>query len=1121
MAPHVSSPLLAVLLVTSSSRGPSLSFRFPRRPKLEKRYSKVRYLVAKNEINEELKALSQRQSRRSSTNVMNKDHATGQVNLQDDEMNDDFDADSALSEDFDEGTISDSSSSEEEGEGLDLDGTYDDDDEHSNINAIPTPSSRKEDVEVASSVGGTSAATKEAAATIEAAEHARRRKRAYEQYLGYDCETLASLLAPKRELCHQKFELVIDDLAFVGHPVCVDRDGKWDSEGENPDDETRGRDDIRRGSASGYRIGSPDQNNTNSEVSPSSTAVNPMTLFHFVLVLDRPDPSPDLPALDLTSWLQIFYDNIAFKMTAALFAEEIRCQYVSQECDKIGALRERCMDDGQSYSSFLTHANHTSSLAKSIQQVYSSISLSSNAFVTINESIEAHLQLPPMLHEPSKMMKMADIETPIDINDAIFTNATAVKDGLILPTRPINAEQLMHEEWSRTTGPFLLPWKTLLLLREHHEHGRSDNPDDASEISAFADKGIEAWARKFTSLMKPTLDGVPTLADSADLLGWNLEQDVYPMVRHLIYYREAKVIDVPRIQNYYAVSPLFDLADLAKLSTSWSIKFLTLPPLPSFLATLSSALKPFSMQINRRDQRQLCLDALIWLLRHEIVVQMHVRLRLVANESCKRKAAIARDQERERIRKKRVLIAERKKKEQASNEGINDNITSSFGTSLQAIGNDFSQSAPVFGGGKDESLEAIIKGRGRTRDRSLSPHAEEIINTSAAPMEITPSALSATRPDGKLHGASPSPKPANLLALKMGNKNSNSINTSNTTPITEDVPPFYKGDELRFERRPVLRSRSPSRILGFTSANSGAPSSFGTHRSGNGSRPSTPRGRGRLLTHSRESSLQAGSALGEGTSALRLTNNTEAGNDDNSKVESAPSAPFTIANQSKGGIGLDLQGANRIDRRRRSPSQARLRVTGFGDDEEVYMDESKKNENQTAIEKGQIDRRDDGEKGIDLARRSRPRSSGSQDERRSLREDFRRLSLVGEEKDAEVEKDHETTMKESIPEQDEIDDSEDDELYLNYDIEFEQWETQPIASIIPEPNRATGDENEWIAAMVEGKEAWQTERMYKLLPFLNGKHTVDEIVYRLEWRRKDLRAVLAAFREDILTFVHP
>lgn len=1115
MAPHLSSPLLAVLLVTSSSRGPALSFRFPKRPQLEKRYSKVRYLVAKNDIRENSEPTSQRQSRRNSN--VNKKDQTGGVGMQDDEMNDDFDAGSTLSEDFDEGSTSDSSSSEEEIDDLDLNGTTDDDndgeeeqDRQSNTEVISATLAKKDDVEVASSVGGTSAATKEAA------RHARRRKRAYEQYLGYDCETLASLLAPKRELCHQKFELVIDDLAFVGHPVCVDRDGNWETEDIVFEEDIKGRDETRVDSPSGYRLGSPNQGNMGPEASASSATANPMTLFHFVLVLDRPDPVPDLPALDLTSWLQIFYENVAFKMTEALFTEEVRCQYVSQECEKIGALRERCMDDGQSYSSFLTHANHTSSLAKAIQQLYTSISSSSNAFITINESIDAHLQLPPMIHEPAKMMQLADIETPIDINDAIFTSARAGKDGLVLPSRPINAEQLMYEEWSRTTGPFLLPWKTLLMLRD-----QSDDMDDAIDLPPYANKGFEAWSRKFISLMKPSLEGLPTFSDSADLLGWKLEEDVYPLVRHLIYYREARVIDVPRIQNYYAVSPLFDLAEMANLSTSWSIKFPALSPLPSFLATLSSALKPFSTQINRRDQRQLCLDALIWLLRHEIVVQTHVRLRLVANEACKRKAAFARDQERERIRKKRALIAERRKKEdeavQNSPKAAHDTAASS-GTMMQAFDTDLSQSAPAIGG-EMGYLKTEREHRGRTLERSLSPHREENRRTTAVPMEITPSALTATRPDGKSEGASPSPKPTSLLAIKMGHNPSNSTTTNTSTPNPEDVPATYEGDELRFERRPVLRSRSPSRIFGFTPTNGGAPGSFGTHRSTNVSRPSTPRGRGKFLTHSRESSAQAKVGVGEALSALRISNTGNSDHEDTT-VESAPSGPLTAMNLSKG-MGTEPQNVNRIDRRKRSPSQARLRVTGFGEDEEVYMDESKKVEDLSAIKGGELDEHEDGEIGIEVERRSRTRSKGGQDERHSLKEEVRRLSLVGEEKDVDQEKDADLTAKMATSTSDEMDDSEDDELYLTYDIEFESWETQPIASIIAEPSRASGDENEWIAAMVEGKEAWEAEKMYKILPFLNGKHTVDEIVYRLDWRRKDLRAVLAAFQEDILTFVHP
>lgn len=43
----------------------------------------------------------------------------------------------------------------------------------------------------------------------------------------------------------------------------------------------------------------------------------------------------------------------------------------------------------------------------------------------------------------------------------------------------------------------------------------------------------------------------------------------------------------------------------------------------------------------------------------------------------------------------------------------------------------------------------------------------------------------------------------------------------------------------------------------------------------------------------------------------------------------------------------------------------------------------------------------------------------------------------------------------------------------------------------------------------------------RLLPYLNGKHTVDEIVYREELRRRELRAILSQLSEEIITFVHP
>ena len=49
----------------------------------------------------------------------------------------------------------------------------------------------------------------------------------YDHLFGYHVDFLANLLLPHQSMCHQKFELLVDDLAFIGHPVHVDAEGKW------------------------------------------------------------------------------------------------------------------------------------------------------------------------------------------------------------------------------------------------------------------------------------------------------------------------------------------------------------------------------------------------------------------------------------------------------------------------------------------------------------------------------------------------------------------------------------------------------------------------------------------------------------------------------------------------------------------------------------------------------------------------------------------------------------------------------------------------------------------------------------------------------------------------------
>ncbi|EEB93407.1 hypothetical protein MPER_07938 [Moniliophthora perniciosa FA553] len=52
-------------------------------------------------------------------------------------------------------------------------------------------------------------------------------RKEYEEVFGYSSEFLAGILCPHASMCHQKFELVVDDLAFIGHPVCAEAGGIW------------------------------------------------------------------------------------------------------------------------------------------------------------------------------------------------------------------------------------------------------------------------------------------------------------------------------------------------------------------------------------------------------------------------------------------------------------------------------------------------------------------------------------------------------------------------------------------------------------------------------------------------------------------------------------------------------------------------------------------------------------------------------------------------------------------------------------------------------------------------------------------------------------------------------
>lgn len=138
----------------------------------------------------------------------------------------------------------------------------------------------------------------------------------YHFVLGYPMTNLAgSLFRFDRNLCYQRFELTIDELLFIGHPVCIGDDGTWKPKAEPSKADDSDTEEVHRPLKSKDDVDSA-----------------ALKAFHFVLVLDRPDPSLGGNE-NLNRFIDVYYRQIVMKVTAALHCEQARDGYVEKEAD--------------------------------------------------------------------------------------------------------------------------------------------------------------------------------------------------------------------------------------------------------------------------------------------------------------------------------------------------------------------------------------------------------------------------------------------------------------------------------------------------------------------------------------------------------------------------------------------------------------------------------------------------------------------------------------------------------------------------------------------------------------------------------------------------------------------
>lgn len=452
----------------------------------------------------------------------------------------------------------------------------------------------------------------------------------WDDIFAYGAINLAKLLCPASSAHKKRFEMSLNDKAFIGWPV-FSRDGQWQRRRkkkrpragdqlseekfqsgqtersnlaakstlhlEEELDATSGQDtDIdgrhtSRGEAEtllGQKVANPQSDQIREEAFKPKKAKEELAskdtlkMFHVVFVLDP-------PPLEYHIRTKEMYDHVIKKFSRALKWEQARSNYVSKEASAISSASKGHYKASvsETLASMYQQILLQSSLAKAISTLFNSISNSKIAHIHLTPSLSLSLQI------------------PIPTSTSILPSPIAPQlPGLWLTT----ANSLPSGDEINTTTSQLASHFTLLLL--------SDLSNILSDVNATASP-LTGPLTHYLRVYKPTKSFLQTSQTSDIPL-----PDIQFLASHLIYWRRARAIPPLHQRDAYIVSPNADMQKLVASTSSFAKLFPTLPSLPKILNMLSFTPRPYSALIPSKNHKEAYLEILAWLLRYGWVTQL-------------------------------------------------------------------------------------------------------------------------------------------------------------------------------------------------------------------------------------------------------------------------------------------------------------------------------------------------------------------------------------------------------------------------------------------------------------------------------------------------------------------
>ena len=456
------------------------------------------------------------------------------------------------------------------------------------------------------------------------------------EIFGHNPHYLAKLLCPAKSGHKKRFEVSVNDKVYLGRPAFANENGEWRTKkqkygGSNDESQVdlepiqmpvktsvQTTQDLSETSGLGSESETQQDRIANEGLAFKRPAKDKayeskqmakyrkirrketLSMFQVVFIM-----AP--PPLEYHLRVDEMYDYIVKKFSRALKWEQARSGLVSREGLSIARLTNSfggrlagmlvvvlakvvCLTSigpNPPLASLYHELLKSSSVARAIANVYSSISNCRIAHISLTTALSLSLQI------------------PVPTSTSVLPNLISHQlPGLWLTT----ATSIPHDDGAHVSSSQLASHFTLLLL--------SDLPSILADVQS-TDSPLTEPLSHYLRVSKPTKSFLQISQSSGIALS-----DIQFLASHLIYWRRARAIPPLHQRDIYIMSPNADMSKLASANSHFAKLYPALPSLLKILSLLSSTPRPYSTLIPSKDHKEAYMGILAWLLRHGWVTQL-------------------------------------------------------------------------------------------------------------------------------------------------------------------------------------------------------------------------------------------------------------------------------------------------------------------------------------------------------------------------------------------------------------------------------------------------------------------------------------------------------------------